>query len=160
MTHHRVGFFVVVPNQPQTTLFHLNWSEELLSKIVSFCPKNQNIKFGCINYLIIIKLWFHFSKIHMKNNWFVIWYSCSCLVAFATIETKSNKRKKKINNTQSIMKKKIEGYLHFILSKWYLHSGVGMKYVYLYHTIFKFINTHSMIKSLHYSYCLFILPIK
>ena len=53
----------------------------------------------------------------MKNNWFVIWYSCSCLVAFATIETKSNKRKKKLI-TQSIMKKKIiEGYLHFILSK-------------------------------------------
>ena len=39
----------------------------------------------------------------MRNNWLEIWYSCSNLVVFATIETKSNKRKK--NNAQSKMLK-------------------------------------------------------
>ena len=29
----------------------------------------------------------------MRNNLFEIWYSCSNLVVFATIETKSKKRK-------------------------------------------------------------------
>ena len=59
-----------------------------------------------IKYFNIIKFWCHFSKIYMRKNWFEIWYSYSNLVAFATIETKSNKRrkkKKKIHNTQSRM---------------------------------------------------------
>ena len=42
-----------------------------------------------------------FSDLYEEKNILEIWYSCSNLVTFATVETKSNKRKK--NNTQSRM---------------------------------------------------------
>ena len=34
-----------------------------------------------------------FFKVYMRSNWFEIWYFYSNLVVFATIETKSKKRK-------------------------------------------------------------------
>ena len=37
----------------------------------------------------------------------------------------------------------------FILSKWYFHFWVGMKYAYLYNVIFKLFNIYNMIKSLY-----------
>ena len=42
-----------------------------------------------------------FSDLYEEKNILEIWYSCSNLVTFAIVETKSNKRKK--NNTQSRM---------------------------------------------------------
>ena len=38
----------------------------------------------------------------MRNNWFKIWYSYSNLVAFAIIETKSQKNEKKKKKTHTI----------------------------------------------------------
>ena len=51
----------------------------------------------CINYLSIMKFWFIYLRlIYMRNNLFKIWHSSSNLVVFATIETKSSKRGKKL----------------------------------------------------------------
>ena len=36
----------------------------------------------------------------MRNNWFEIWHFCSNLVVFATIETKSSKKGKKLHNQE------------------------------------------------------------
>ena len=46
-------------------------------------------------------LYIFFYKIYMRNNWFEIWYSCSNLVVFATIEP-NNKRKKKLEEIEKI----------------------------------------------------------
>ena len=65
-----------------------------------------------------MKFWCHFSKIYMRNNWFKIWYSYSNLVAFAIIETKSQKNEKKKKKTHNQeCKKIIKGYLHFYIIK-------------------------------------------
>ena len=40
-----------------------------------------------------------FSKIYMIKIWLEIWYSCTNLVTFASLEKRSNKWKKKFNNT-------------------------------------------------------------
>ena len=44
-----------------------------------------------INYLSILKFWCQFVKIYMRNNLLEIWYSCSNLLTFAIVETKSKK---------------------------------------------------------------------
>ena len=81
----------------------------------------------------ITKFWYQFSKIYMTKNWLQIWHSCTNLVTFATLETRSNKRKKKINNTQSRIylvfsqKKKIYIYIPgVILQKLHMLSTVDL----------------------------------
>ena len=113
---------------------------------------------SCALIISIMKFRYHcFFKIYVRNNWLEIWYCCSKLVAFATIETKSDKRQNKLiihNQECKIKIKIIEGYLH---------SQVGMNmpiYQSLYYAIFKFLNIYSMIKLIHYSNRLFILFIK
>ena len=51
-----------------------------------------------------MKLYYHFSKIYKKKNWFELWYSCSNLITSASVEAKFSKRKKInniINNTKN-----------------------------------------------------------
>ena len=54
-----------------------------------------------------MKFYYHFSQIYRKNNWIELWYSCSNLITSASIEAKSNKRKKKLITQSIIQKKKV-----------------------------------------------------
>ena len=50
-----------------------------------------------------MKILYYIPKIYMSGNWFEILYYCSNLVTFATIETKSQEKKEKNNNTQLVI---------------------------------------------------------